>query len=160
EDLWPFNEEVLAEAIYASRIPVVSGVGHEDDLTISDLVADLRALTPSDAALRVTPDRAELLQGLAACAGRLQALMKQRLGVARARLEDRGQRRCFRQPLQRVREHEQRLDDRVARLERAGRQMLAQARQRLAAQSGRLESLSPLNVLGRGYSVTRKPGDA
>jgi exodeoxyribonuclease VII large subunit len=159
EDLWPFNEEVVADAIYASRIPVVSGVGHETDLTISDLVADVRALTPSEAAERVVPNRAELIEWLVGAAGRMRTLLKKKLELTRARLTDLAGRHCFRQPLARIREEEQRLDDWGERLLRATRQRLAQAQQRLAALAGQLDSLSPLNVLGRGYSLTRRVGD-
>jgi exodeoxyribonuclease VII large subunit len=159
EDLWPFNEEVVADAIYASRIPVVSGVGHETDLTISDLVADVRALTPSEAAERVVPNRAELIEWLVGAAGRMRTLLKKKLELTRARLNDLAGRHCFRQPLARIREEEQRLDDWGERLYRATRQRLAQAQQRLAALAGQLGSLSPLNVLGRGYSLTRRVGD-
>jgi exodeoxyribonuclease VII large subunit len=159
EDLWPFNEEVVADAIYASRIPVVSGVGHETDLTISDLVADVRALTPSEAAERVVPNRAELIEWLIGAAGRMRTLLKKKLELTRARLTDLAGRHCFRQPLARIREEEQRLDDWGGRLSRAIRQRLAQSQQRLAALAGQLDSLSPLNVLGRGYSLTRRVGD-
>ena len=159
EDLWPFNEEVVAHAIFASRIPVVSGVGHETDLTIADLVADVRALTPSEAAERVVPNRGELLEWLGGAGGRMRTLLKKKLELTQARLSDLTRRRCFRQPLERIREEEQHLDDWSARLLRASRQRLAQAQQRLAALAAQLDSLSPLNVLGRGYSLTRRAGD-
>src|SRR5205085_7158737 len=110
EDLWPFNEEVVADAIFRSRIPVVSGVGHETDLTIADLVADVRGLTPTDAAVKVTtPELAEVVASLDGCEGQLKSLLKKRLELARVRLLDIAQRRCFRQPLERIREEEQRL---------------------------------------------------
>jgi exodeoxyribonuclease VII large subunit len=155
EDLWPFNEEVVADAIYASRIPVVSGVGHEDDLTIADLVADVRALTPSEAAERVVPNRAEVLSWLEGLADRLRTLLIGRLDRAQARLADLASRRCFRVPLERLREEERRLDEWHERLGRAVKGRLERGRQRLEALAGRLESLSPLNVLARGYSLTR-----
>jgi len=159
EDLWPFNEEVVAHAIFASRIPIISGVGHETDLTIADLVADVRALTPSEAAERVVPNRGELLEWLGGAVGRMRTLLKKKLELTQTRVADLARRRCFRQPLGRIREEEQRLDDWAGRLLRATRQRLDQARQRLAALAGRLDSLSPLNVLGRGYSLTRRAGD-
>src|SRR5262249_37876050 len=74
EDLWPFNEEIVADAIYRSSIPIVTGIGHEDDLTIADLVADLRALTPTEAAERVVPNRAEVLEWLAGLETRFRSL--------------------------------------------------------------------------------------
>jgi exodeoxyribonuclease VII large subunit len=159
EDLWPFNEEILANAIHASRIPIVSGVGHETDLTIADLVADVRALTPTEAAERVAPNRREVLEFLDGCQVRLRTHLLRKLELARARLADLAGRRCFRQPLALVREQEQSLDDWSERLQRAARQRLAEARQRLQALAARLDGLSPLNVLGRGYSLTRKVQD-
>jgi exodeoxyribonuclease VII large subunit len=159
EDLWPFNEECVADAIYASRIPVVSGVGHEDDLTIADLVADVRALTPSEAAERVVPNRVEVLDWLDRLEDRCRVLLKGRLEQGRARLQELEGRRCFRQPLERLHDEGRRLDDWSERLGRAARQRLVQARQRLEALAGRLETLSPLNVLARGYSLTRKEND-
>jgi exodeoxyribonuclease VII large subunit len=156
EDLWPFNEEVVAHAIHASRIPVVTGVGHEDDLTIADLVADQRALTPSEAAERVVPNQAEVIAWLSGLEERLRGLLTRRLEQARDRLDDLAQRRCFRVPLERVRDEERRLDEWAGRLDRALQQRLQLARQRLEAQAARLETLSPLNVLLRGYSLTRQ----
>jgi exodeoxyribonuclease VII large subunit len=159
EDLWPFNDEGVARAIFASRIPIVSAVGHEIDVTIADLVADCRALTPSEAAERVVPDRMELLDSLRRTEMQLRTLLVQRLEVAQARLDDLAQRRCFRLPLESIREHERRLDDFSDRLERAARQRVVQMRERLEAQAARLGTLSPLNVLGRGYSLTRTEVD-
>jgi exodeoxyribonuclease VII large subunit len=159
EALWPFNEECVAQAIYESRIPVVSGVGHETDLVISDMVADLRALTPTDAATKVVPDKLELFDWLKDMEARLRELLKGRLDLAKSRLTELMRRRCFRLPLERVRDLERRLDERQERLQRGARQRLAQLRQRLEAQAGRLETLSPLNVLSRGYSLTRTEAD-
>jgi exodeoxyribonuclease VII large subunit len=159
EDLWPFNEPAVADAIFASRLPVVSGVGHEDDLTIADMVADCRALTPSEAAERVVPDRAEVLAELDAAGERLGGLLRRRVELARARLDDLAGRRCFRAPLERIRDEERRLDEWAERLARAAKQALAEARRRLEAQAARLEALSPLKVLARGYSLTRRAAD-
>jgi exodeoxyribonuclease VII large subunit len=155
EDLRAFNEEVVADAIFASRIPVVAAVGHEIDVTIADLVADKRALTPSEAAELVVPNRLELLEGLTGIADRLRELMTKRLQNAQQRCQDMAQRRAFRLPLERVRELERRLDEWGERLHRAVRQRLQRATQTVSATAARLESLSPLNVLGRGYSLTR-----
>jgi exodeoxyribonuclease VII large subunit len=159
EDLWTFNEELVAEAIYHSRIPVVTGIGHEDDLTIADLVADERALTPTAAATRVVPDGAKVLEWLGDLEGRLRTFLVRNLKEAQGRLDDLAGRRCFRAPLERVRENERRIDESAERLRRAARLRLAVARQRLEAHAARLEGLSPLNVLSRGYSLTRREAD-
>jgi exodeoxyribonuclease VII large subunit len=159
EDLWAFNEECVARAIFESQVPVVSGVGHETDLTIADLVADVRALTPSEAAERVVPDRREILDGLASQALSMRQLLTRRIDLARARLDDLSTRRSFRLPLERSRELSQRLDEWAERLSREGGQRLLQARQRVESIAGRLHALSPLNVLARGYSLTRKEAD-
>jgi exodeoxyribonuclease VII large subunit len=155
EDLWAFNEECVAQAIFGSRIPVVSGVGHEIDSTIADLVADLRAATPSEAAEKTVPDRLKVEQGLGALEKRLRTLAGRRLELAHAQLDRLARGRCFRQPLERIRDEERRLDDWSERLRRAIQQRLVQTQQRLQAEAARLATLSPLNVLARGYSLTR-----
>ena len=159
EDLWTFNEEVVAEAIAASRIPIVTGIGHEDDLTIADMVADKRYLTPSDAATRSVPDRAEVLAWLEGLEEKLRDRLRTRLDAAKTKLDELAARRCFRQPLDRLRDEERRLDEWSARLARNVRQRLEQSHQRLEGLAARLESLSPLNVLARGYSLTRKENE-
>jgi exodeoxyribonuclease VII large subunit len=159
EDLWAFNEECVAQAIFLSRIPVVSAVGHEIDVTIADLVADRRALTPSEAAELISPDRMEMLEGVRALEAKLRTGLLQRLDLARTQLQNLAQRRVFLQPLERIRDHERRLDDWSERLGRGMRQRLVRSRDQLGAWSARLESLSPLNVLGRGYSLTRRETD-
>ncbi len=159
EDLWAFNEEVVARAIYDSRIPVVSGVGHETDFVIADMVADVRALTPTDAATKVVPDRQEFLSGLREAEGQLRVLLLRKLDLAKRQLDDLAKRRCFRTPLEGVREQERRLDEWGERLRRAVKLRLEQRRQRLEAGAARLETLSPLNVLARGYSLTRRDVD-
>src|SRR5262249_8275898 len=110
EDLWAFNEECVARAIFESRIPVVSGVGHETDSTIADMVADLRAETPSAAAMHVVPDRLELLERLRGVNARLTDMTTRPLQRARDRLDSLSQRRCFRLPLEGIRDLERRLD--------------------------------------------------
>jgi exodeoxyribonuclease VII large subunit len=159
EDLWPFNEEVVAGAIHRSRIPIITGIGHEDDLTIADMVADQRALTPSEAAERAVPDRSKVLEWLENLEAQLRVLLRRRLELAAARLRELGGRRCFRVPLERVREEERKVDEWGERLRRAMQQRLQHAKQRLEALAEKLETLSPLNVLARGYSLTRKEAD-
>jgi exodeoxyribonuclease VII large subunit len=160
EDLGAFNDERVAQAIFASKIPVISAVGHEIDLTIADLVADRRAATPSEAAEFATPDRQELIQYLQGLDNRFGDLLRRRLKQARQSFEDLAERRPFRFPLVRIRDIDQRLDGWFDRLGRAVVQKMAQGRQLLAAQAAQLESLSPLNVLARGYSLTRREADS
>jgi exodeoxyribonuclease VII large subunit len=159
EDLWAFNTECVAQAIFASQIPVISAVGHEIDLTIADLVADCRALTPSEAAERSVPDREELGTNLSSLESRIRTLVSQRLVAAGTRLEDLAGRRFFRMPFERIRDHERRLDEWTDRLQRGTRQRVLDLGRRLQTQADRLETLSPLNVFARGYSLTRREVD-
>ncbi len=159
EDLWAFNEEILVRAIHASRIPVVSAVGHEIDVTLADLVADVRALTPSDAALRVVPAVEEVLAYVNHQAQRLTNALSRRVSLARARLDALAARRVFRRPLEGVQLRQRRLDELDARMRRAVSRRLEVAGGLLAAHAGRLESLSPLAVLRRGYSLTTRLPD-
>jgi exodeoxyribonuclease VII large subunit len=159
EDLSPFNEECVARAIFDSKIPVVSAVGHEIDITVADLVADRRALTPSEAAELVTPHRQELLESLAATESQLKNLLFQRLHRSRDRLQELSGRPVFRRPLERLNDLQRRMDEQAARGKRAIEQWLERNRDRLGNIAARLESLSPLNVLGRGYSLTRREYD-
>ena len=159
EDLWAFNEECVAHALFHSGAPVVSAVGHEIDLTIADQVADRRALTPTEAAELVTPHREELLERLSATEGRIRNLLLQRLEIVRRRLREIAESRVFRMPCERLHDHERRLDDCDERLGRALQQYMRQASERLGSQAARLETLSPLNVLSRGYSLTRREAD-
>ncbi len=155
EDLWAFNEEPVAHAIYESTIPIVSAVGHEVDVTIADFVADKRALTPSEAAELVVPNQEELIEDLLATQSRLKELLWHRLQNAWEKWQDLSERRAFRLPLDRIHDLEQELDDWSERLHRAARKRLQQAQVAIEALAAQLESLSPLNVLGRGYSLTR-----
>jgi exodeoxyribonuclease VII large subunit len=154
EDLWAFNEEIVARAIAASKIPVVSAVGHEVDITIADLVADRRALTPSEAAELVLPKLDDLETNLDELRRRLQDGLRGELEETRLRLDGLRNSHALRDPLDRVRQAQQRLDDLAARLPATLSARLALARTSLTGTAGRLESLSPLRVLARGYSVT------
>jgi exodeoxyribonuclease VII large subunit len=159
EDLWTFNEECVAQAIFQSRIPVVAGIGHEDDLTIADMVADVRALTPSEAAEKVVPDRAAVLDWLAGLESRFRTDLRRRLDQAQSRLMELAKRPCFRRPLERIRLEEERLDECSERLQRAFQRRFEQHHEQLRNLTARLESLSPLNVLSRGYSLTHREGE-
>jgi exodeoxyribonuclease VII large subunit len=155
EDLWCFNEEPVVRAIYASRIPVVSAVGHEIDVTLSDLVADVRALTPSEAASLVAPAAEEIRAGLDGMRARLNAALRARASDSHARLDALAQHRVFRRPYDRIHDLARQLDDLDLRAKRAITYQFRRHRDRLAALAARLESLSPLGVLARGYSVTQ-----
>jgi len=156
EDLWAFNEEVVARAIYASVIPVVSAVGHEIDVTISDLVADLRAPTPTAAAELVVPRREDMLADLLDAARRLRQSLLSRVETERAELRTLAARVGPSQLRGHVRQLIQRADDLGTRLAVALRGILRHAGERLRGTVGKLESLSPLRVLARGYSITRR----
>jgi exodeoxyribonuclease VII large subunit len=159
EDLWAFNEEVLVRAIFASRIPVISAVGHEIDVTLSDLVADVRALTPSEAAELVAPAAEELTGRLRQLQRRLLAGLRWRAASARSRLDALAAHRAFRRPFSQVHDLARRLDELESSMGRAVRRRLQLARRHLDQTAARLESLSPLAVLARGYSLTQRADD-
>ncbi len=159
EDLWCFNEETVVRAIYASRIPVVSAVGHEIDVTLSDLVADVRALTPSEAAERVAPDAGELRSALDERRQRLRDALRRQAAVARRRLDQLADRRWYRRPFDRLLGLSEQLDQLQGRAYRAARRELSLARELLRNQAGRIEALSPLGVLARGYTLTTRMDD-
>lgn len=156
EDLWAFNTEQVVRAIFNSKVPVVSAVGHEIDVTLSDLVADVRALTPSEAAERLFPSADELKHRLNVLARRLSTGLRSRVARLRSTVEAFSKRRVLLRPHEYLYDRSRRLDELDARLQRAIRRRLDQLRDRLAASSSHLESLSPLAVLSRGYSVTQR----
>ncbi|MDP2312372.1 MAG: exodeoxyribonuclease VII large subunit [Pseudomonadota bacterium] len=152
EDLWCFNEEAVVRAIVASRIPVVSAVGHEVDVSLADLAADVRAATPSHAAELVTPVRDELLAFVDAMSERLRHAMQRRVAQQR----DRVSRVRLLHPRQRVERGRMRLDELDERLREAALRGLVLRRGRLASATRHLEVLSPLAVLVRGYAIVTK----
>ncbi len=159
EDLWAFNEEVVVRAIVASRIPVISAVGHEVDVTLSDLAADVRAFTPSHAAQLVSQHSEELTAELRQAGRRLRAALAAIASRSRSRLEAVARHPVFRRPFQRINELARRLDELDVRAATAARRQLQLLRQRIDDMAGRLDALSPLAVLGRGYSLTRRVSD-
>jgi len=159
EDLWAFNEEVLVRAIVASRVPVVSAVGHEIDVTLSDLAADVRALTPSEAAELLAPAAEELLARLHQTHKRLSKAARSRVLAARSRLELLAGHRVFRRPFERIHDLARRLDEWALRCDQAVRRHLVAARHHADSLQARLEGLNPLAVLSRGYSITRRAID-
>ena len=157
EDLWAFNEEPVARAIAACPVPVVSAVGHEVDVTISDLVADVRAPTPSAAAEAVVPDAAQLLAALQRTPERLGRALRR--SAARPRVEVRERLSRLRRAMERrLAPARQTVDRAAAGLEREMTSLTTRRRSRMATLSGRLEALSPLSTLARGYAVARTPG--
>jgi len=159
EDLWPFNEEAVARAIVASEIPVISAVGHEVDVSISDLAADARALTPTQAGEMVVPSKEALDEKLAACTARLSQSLVGAVSRAKERLRTITESYAIRIPMERVRQLQQRLDELGERVPSAAKREMVRFRERLARDTERLENLSPRNVLGRGYSITTLAGD-
>ncbi len=159
EDLWAFNEEIVARAIAASEIPVISAVGHETDFTIADFVADLRAPTPSAAAELVVADQEELTGRLINLASRLRQAMISRVEQARLRLEGLANSYAMRSPLDRLTQARQRLDELGMRLAENIASTLGENRQRHETLSARLQALNPESVLARGYAIVSKARD-
>ncbi len=153
EDLWAFNEEQVARAIFASVIPIVSAVGHEPDFTISDFVADVRAATPSHAAEIVTPDNAEILAQLAQVRQRLQSGINRKMEMCRYKLTS--SQKALRSPERVLADKRQHLDTSLMQLQELTKRMLKDNRNILASKADRLDALSPLKVLSRGYSIIR-----
>jgi exodeoxyribonuclease VII large subunit len=149
EDLWAFNEEVVAMAIYESKIPVISAVGHEIDTTIADLVADARASTPTKAGIIAVPDKEEVLEQLEGMGSRLGGEIRGRLRLAGQHLETVLASSVFRNPLLAVRNREQRLDEFAGELGERIRQLLAAARQRVAGSYEKVSRIEPHRLLGR-----------
>jgi exodeoxyribonuclease VII large subunit len=155
EDLWAFNDEGLARAIRACPVPVVSAVGHETDYTIADFAADLRAPTPSAAAEIVVPSRMELQAQVDGLRLRMVQVTRRLIERKRLKLKALAERPVLQRPQGRLLQDRQRLDDLVRRLGFAGGRRMERSRQKLAGLAGRLDALSPLSVLSRGYSITR-----
>ncbi|MFW5981909.1 MAG: exodeoxyribonuclease VII large subunit [Halanaerobiaceae bacterium] len=158
EDLWPFNEENLARAIYQSQIPIISGVGHETDFTIADFVADLRAPTPSAAAELAISSRNELEKYLSNLSSRLISSIKYKIDDSKNRLANIEGKRIFRNPEELFRSRIQMLDDLSQRLDWQIDKIYSQANERFRILAARLEGLNPLKTLARGYSISSKDG--
>ena len=155
EDLWAFNDERVARAIYDSEIPVISAVGHEPDVAISDFVADRRASTPSNAAEIAVPDMAELLRWLDGAEMRMARGVTRQLGAARERLDGLAGKRVLTDPMALVADKGMQLDHVQHRLAAAMRAVTDRENGRFAALAASLDALSPLRVLGRGYALAQ-----
>ena len=158
EDLWPFNEETVARAIYESELPVISAVGHETDFTIADFVADLRAPTPSAAAELAVPDVYELKQKINNYKNRCRLSLKKQIELMRLRYEKCMKSRIFTDPLRKIRDMDVVLDSYVQRLENSVKNKQKESQSRYVELVAKLDALSPLKTLTRGYVLTEKDG--
>ena len=155
EDLWAFNEEVVAHAIYDSEIPVISAVGHEPDVTISDFVADLRAATPSNAAELAVPDQDALSQTLDVLSNAMANALNRQIKAHRQRLDMLSQSPALRSPTGYLEQKQRQLELLKNRLASAENQNIARNTQRYVALTAKLDAMSPLKVLTRGYSMAQ-----
>ena len=153
EDLWSFNEEVVARAIFASNVPVISAIGHETDTTIADLVADVRAPTPSAAAEIVAPAVADLAGDVAGFAGRIDEIISRSIRDNRSQFELAVDRMNLRVPDTTL--PRQRIDDLLTRARLAGQRLVESSKLRLATVEASLSALGPAKILRRGYTITR-----
>ena len=158
EDLWPFNEEIVARAIYNSELPVISAVGHETDFTIADFVADLRAPTPSAAAELAVPDIYDVKQKIITYQNRLRMALLKKVEVMKLRYEKSMSSFVFKEPTRRVQENYIRIDNCVKQLEMLIRAKQEKEKMKYSELIAKLDAYSPLKTLSRGYSITQKGG--
>lgn len=153
EDLWPFNEEVVARAIYNSELPIISAVGHETDFTIADFVADLRAPTPSAAAELAVADIQDVKESLGIYNNRYKIALKKKIELMRLSYEKCMSRPAFKNPTQKINEQYMLIDMKVKSLQNSIMLKLKEARTNFVKDASKLDSLSPLKTLTRGYSI-------
>ena len=158
EDLWAFNDERVARAIYASEIPVISAVGHEPDVTISDYVADVRASTPSNAAELAVPDLNEFTEGLHSYEIRSRQAMAKKLAALRTKLDSISGKRVMQDPAASIDNRRIELDRSRDRLLSAQEHILSEKKHEFVRLTAALDAMSPLKVLSRGYSITTGSG--
>ena len=156
EDLWPFNEEVVARAIFESEIPVISAVGHETDFTISDFVADLRAPTPSAAAELAVTDIEDLKYTIKVNENRLRTSLKKKVEVMRLNLEKIMNSRVYKNPYQKINDLYVKIDRNVKSIENSITKKVKESKLKAVEQIAKLDALSPLKTLTRGYSIVQK----
>ena len=156
EDLWAFNDEKVAYAIYESKIPVISAVGHEPDVTISDYVADVRAATPSNAAEIAVPDQEALRQMMDSYLRSAASALTRQLKASRQKLGTLSSSHCLKSPMGYLEQRREMLGNLTARLAGAGKTDMLRKRQRYVALTAKLDAMSPLKVLVRGYSMVQK----
>ena len=158
EDLWPFNEEIVARAIYNSDLPVISAVGHETDYTIADFVADLRAPTPSAAAELAVPNVSDIILKLQTYNNRYQLALKKKVELMRLRYEKCMNSRVFKEPLQKINEKYILIDMKVKSMQNGILTMYKEKRNKAINLIEKLDALSPLKTLTRGYSIAQLNG--
>lgn len=158
EDLWPFNEEIVAQSIYHSEIPIISAVGHETDFTIADFVADLRAPTPSAAAELAVPDRYEVKQKIITYQNRLRMSLIKKVQIMKLRYEKSMSSFVFKEPTRRIQENYIRIDNLVKHLENSMQVRQEKEKTKYTKLVAKLDAYSPLKTLARGYSITQKEG--
>ena len=156
EDLWPFNEEIVARAIYDSELPIISAVGHETDFTIADFVADLRAPTPSAAAELAVPDIADIIDRINLYKIRLENLLKRKVEIMRLRFEKCMASKAFKEPDYKVKEYYQRIDILIKNMESTIKAKMKDYKIKSVELITKLDSLSPLKTMARGYSIVEK----
>lgn len=160
EDLWPFNEEIVARAIYDSELPVISAVGHETDFTIADFVADLRAPTPSAAAELAVPNITDLKIKLEAYNNRYKQALKRKVEFMRLRYEKCMNSRVFKEPTQKINEKYMLIDMKIKSMENSILNIYNKNKTNMVKQISKLDALSPLKTLTRGYSIVELNGKA
>lgn len=153
EDLWPFNEEIVANAIYNSEIPIISAVGHETDFSISDFVADLRAPTPSAAAELAVPDIYEIKQKINSYQNRLRLTLIKKVEIMKLRYEKCLSSRVFKEPFRDINENYIKIDNYIKRLENVIKNKQKEEKTKYIELISKLDTLSPLKTLIRGYSI-------
>ena len=158
EDLWPFNEEVVARAIYASELPVISAVGHETDFTIADFVADLRAPTPSAAAELAVPNISDITLKLEAYNNRFKLALKKKVELMRLRYEKCMNSRVFKEPLQKINEKYILIDMKVKSMQNNIFNIYNKKKAEMVKHIAKIDALSPLKTLTRGYSIIQLNG--
>lgn len=158
EDLWPFNEEIVAHSIYHSEIPIISAVGHETDFTIADFVADLRAPTPSAAAELAVPDVYEVKQKILGYQNRLRMSLIKKVQIMKLRYEKNMSSFVFKEPTRKIQENYIQIDNLVKRLENAMKIKREKEKTTYTELVAKLDAYSPLKTLARGYSITQKEG--
>ena len=156
EDLYAFNSEIVADALFESLIPTVSAVGHEDDFTLADLIADLRAVTPTEAATRISPNQHEIADHLEASAEYMHQSIDLKIQKFHQHLKLLSTRRCLQKPLDYLNQKSQRVDDTIEKFNRTSSTFMRQKSEKIAFFIEKLQALSPLNILTRGYSITMK----